>query len=44
MLVPELDVTALAASLRFYAQVLDFRVLFSGLRRVTRISSATASS
>jgi catechol 2,3-dioxygenase-like lactoylglutathione lyase family enzyme len=28
MLVPELDVTALAASLRFYAQVLDFRVLF----------------
>ncbi len=28
MLVPELDVTALAASLRFYADVLEFRVLF----------------
>jgi catechol 2,3-dioxygenase-like lactoylglutathione lyase family enzyme len=28
MLVPELDVTALAASLRFYAEVLEFRILF----------------
>jgi catechol 2,3-dioxygenase-like lactoylglutathione lyase family enzyme len=28
MLVPELDVTALAASLRFYAEVLEFRTLF----------------
>ncbi len=28
MLVPELDVTALAASLRFYAEVLGFRTLF----------------
>jgi catechol 2,3-dioxygenase-like lactoylglutathione lyase family enzyme len=28
MLVPELDVTALAASLRFYVEVLEFRVLF----------------
>ena len=28
MLVPELDVTSLAASLRFYAEVLEFRVLF----------------
>src|SRR6187549_2021981 len=28
MLVPELDVTALAASLRFYTEVLQFRVLF----------------
>jgi catechol 2,3-dioxygenase-like lactoylglutathione lyase family enzyme len=28
MLVPELDVTALAPSLRFYAEVLEFRVLF----------------
>ena len=28
MLVPELDVTELAASLRFYAEVLGFRVLF----------------
>ncbi len=28
MLVPELDVTALAASLRFYADVLEFRTLF----------------
>ncbi len=28
MLVPELDVTALAPSLRFYAEVLGFRVLF----------------
>ena len=28
MLVPELDVTALAPSLRFYAEVLEFRTLF----------------
>ena len=28
MLVPELDVTALATSLRFYAEVLEFRILF----------------
>ena len=28
MLVPELDVTELAASLRFYAEVLEFRILF----------------
>lgn len=28
MLVPELDVTVLATSLRFYAEVLEFRVLF----------------
>lgn len=28
MLVPELDVTALARSLRFYAEVLGFRILF----------------
>ena len=28
MLVPELDVTALDTSLRFYAEVLEFRVLF----------------
>src|SRR6478672_2663065 len=28
MLVPELDVTALAASLRFYVEVLEFRILF----------------
>ena len=28
MLVPELDVTALATSLPFYAQVLEFRILF----------------
>ena len=28
MLVPELDVTALATSLRFYAEVLEFRTLF----------------
>ena len=28
MLVPELDVTALAVSLRFYREVLEFRVLF----------------
>ena len=28
MLVPELDVTALATSLRFYAEVLEFRMLF----------------
>jgi catechol 2,3-dioxygenase-like lactoylglutathione lyase family enzyme len=28
MLVPELDVTELAASLRFYARVLEFRTLF----------------
>ncbi len=28
MLVPELDVTALAPSLRFYAEVLEFRILF----------------
>ena len=28
MLVPELDVTALAPSLRFYADVLEFRILF----------------
>jgi catechol 2,3-dioxygenase-like lactoylglutathione lyase family enzyme len=28
MLVPELDVTALAPSLRFYAEVLEFRMLF----------------
>src|SRR5450432_537462 len=28
MLVPELDVTALAPSLRFYSEVLEFRVLF----------------
>ena len=28
MLVPELDVTALTASLRFYAEVLEFRILF----------------
>jgi catechol 2,3-dioxygenase-like lactoylglutathione lyase family enzyme len=28
MLVPELDVTTLAASLRFYAGVLEFRILF----------------
>jgi catechol 2,3-dioxygenase-like lactoylglutathione lyase family enzyme len=28
MLVPELDVTALAASLRFYIDVLEFRLLF----------------
>jgi catechol 2,3-dioxygenase-like lactoylglutathione lyase family enzyme len=28
MLVPELDVTTLAASLRFYADVLQFRILF----------------
>jgi catechol 2,3-dioxygenase-like lactoylglutathione lyase family enzyme len=28
MLVPELDVTALGASVRFYADVLEFRVLF----------------
>jgi catechol 2,3-dioxygenase-like lactoylglutathione lyase family enzyme len=28
MLVPELDVTALARSLRFYAEVLEFRILF----------------
>src|SRR5580698_3071378 len=28
MLVPELDVTALATSLRFYTEVLGFRVLF----------------
>jgi catechol 2,3-dioxygenase-like lactoylglutathione lyase family enzyme len=28
MLVPELDVFALAASLRFYAEVLEFRILF----------------
>lgn len=28
MLVPELDVTALATSLRFYVEVLEFRVLF----------------
>ena len=28
MLVPELDVTELATSLRFYAEVLDFRILF----------------
>jgi catechol 2,3-dioxygenase-like lactoylglutathione lyase family enzyme len=28
MLVPELDVTALNTSLRFYAEVLEFRVLF----------------
>lgn len=28
MLVPELDVTALTTSLRFYAEVLEFRVLF----------------
>src|SRR3954447_5931765 len=28
MLVPELDVTALGASLRFYAEVLEFRTLF----------------
>lgn len=28
MLVPELDVMALAPSLRFYAEVLEFRVLF----------------
>lgn len=28
MLVPELDVTDLATSLRFYTQVLEFRVLF----------------
>ena len=28
MLVPELDVTALAASSRFYVEVLDFRILF----------------
>ena len=31
MLVPELDVTALAASLRFYAHVLEFRILFERL-------------
>jgi catechol 2,3-dioxygenase-like lactoylglutathione lyase family enzyme len=28
MLVPELDVTALAPSLRFYVEVLDFRTVF----------------
>ena len=28
MLVPELDVTALSTSLRFYAEVLEFRTLF----------------
>jgi uncharacterized glyoxalase superfamily protein PhnB len=28
MLVPELDVTSLATSLRFYAEVLEFRMLF----------------
>jgi catechol 2,3-dioxygenase-like lactoylglutathione lyase family enzyme len=28
MLVPELDVSALATSLRFYAEVLEFRILF----------------
>jgi len=28
MLVPELDVTELATSLRFYAEVLEFRILF----------------
>jgi len=28
MLVPELDVIALARSLRFYAEVLGFRILF----------------
>jgi catechol 2,3-dioxygenase-like lactoylglutathione lyase family enzyme len=28
MLVPELDVAALAPSLRFYAEVLEFRILF----------------
>ena len=28
MLVPELDVTALATSLRFYAEILGFRILF----------------
>src|SRR5664279_661903 len=28
MLVPELDVTALAASVRFYVEVLEFQVLF----------------
>ena len=28
MLVPELDVTELTASLRFYAEVLEFRILF----------------
>ena len=28
MLVPELDVTALATSLRFYTEVLEFRILF----------------
>jgi catechol 2,3-dioxygenase-like lactoylglutathione lyase family enzyme len=28
MLVPELDVTALATSLRFYVDVLEFRILF----------------
>jgi catechol 2,3-dioxygenase-like lactoylglutathione lyase family enzyme len=28
MLVPELDVSALATSLRFYTEVLEFRVLF----------------
>jgi catechol 2,3-dioxygenase-like lactoylglutathione lyase family enzyme len=28
MLVPELDVTALTTSLRFYAEVLEFRILF----------------
>ena len=28
MLVPELDVTALATSLRFYTEVLEFRMLF----------------
>jgi catechol 2,3-dioxygenase-like lactoylglutathione lyase family enzyme len=28
MLVPELDVTSLATSLRFYAEVLSFRILF----------------
>ena len=28
MLVPELDVTELAISLRFYAEVLEFRILF----------------
>jgi len=38
MLVPELDVTALATSLRFYAEVLEFRILFE--RRWYRVDVA----
>ena len=40
MLVPELDVTALGPSVRFYAEVLEFRILFE--RPAERFASLEA--